>query len=260
MENTRNQTRRNRCGRRDFSSRHQSPKLAGLIIILIGLAYLFRNIPQTSVILPDWLFSWPVLLIVVGIYNLAKHRFQNLFSWIIPIGIGIYFLIKDYFFLSAGLENFTIPIILIAIGFIFIFKPKNHRRCYYPNQQNFPSSTSEPIDQSSEDFVNINSTFGNIERNILSKKFKGGNIICSFGGAEIDLSQADMEEKAIINISITAGGAKIAVPSNWNIQNDVNVILGGIEDKRKKFNNLGESDKVLILEGSVTLGGLEITN
>jgi hypothetical protein len=55
------------------------------------------------------------------------------------------------------------------------------------------------------------------------------------------------------------GGIEIIVPSHWEIINEVDVLLGGIEDKRNLRTpaEIGDSKK-LLLRGSVTFGGLEL--
>jgi bacteriorhodopsin len=46
--------------------------------------------------LPDWLFSWPCILILIGIYTGVKHRVQH-FGWVIMVGVGTLFLINNEF-------------------------------------------------------------------------------------------------------------------------------------------------------------------
>ena len=54
------------------------------------------------------------------------------------------------------------------------------------------------------------------------------------------------------------GGAKIIVPSNWVVQNEIDGVFHGVEDKRN-YNSSGlNSDKVLVLKGSAVFGGVEI--
>ena len=79
------------------------------------------------------------------------------------------------------------------------------------------------------------------------------------GGAEINLSQADIQGTAALDITQIMGGTKIIVPSNWEIRSQLTSVFGNIEDKRQ---NIGVTDpqKVLIIDGTSVFGGIEIRN
>jgi predicted membrane protein len=77
-----------------------------------------------------------------------------------------------------------------------------------------------------------------------------------FGGNDIDLSQADFENKAVIEVNVVFGGVKLIVPAHWKIQSDVTAAFGSVEDKRK---NIAEvSEKTLVLTGAAVFGSIEI--
>ena len=97
-----------------------------------------------------------------------------------------------------------------------------------------------------------------IKKNIISKNFKGGEIVSILGGTELDLSQADMKEEAILEITTILGGTKLIIPSNWDIKSEAVTIFGGIDDKRKMHTITEAVEKTLILKGTVLFGGIEI--
>ena len=66
----------------------------GLVIVIIGGFLLAR---QMGVALPYWIFQWEMLLIGLGIYIGARHNFRNP-GWIIPVAIGTFLLLDDYFY------------------------------------------------------------------------------------------------------------------------------------------------------------------
>src|SRR5882724_10056618 len=68
--------------------RHEGRIFAGLILVGVGAALLLRN---SGFPLPYWLFTWPTILILVGIYSGVKHNFKNN-TWIILICVGGFFL------------------------------------------------------------------------------------------------------------------------------------------------------------------------
>jgi predicted membrane protein len=79
------------------------------------------------------------------------------------------------------------------------------------------------------------------------------------GGAEIDLTQADIQGTAIIRIEQVFGGTKLIVPPHWIVNNDIDGIFHGVEDKRRMQpgSNI-DANKVLILKGSSIFGGIDI--
>src|SRR5690606_36017281 len=84
----------------------------GLIIILIGgLLLIDRLLPALSL---GWLFSWPMVLIVIGLFIGAKSQFENVASYILII-LGGFFLLNNFFDFRLG--PLIWPIILILLGF-----------------------------------------------------------------------------------------------------------------------------------------------
>ena len=84
-------------------------------------------------------------------------------------------------------------------------------------------------------------------------------MVIVFGGADIDLSQADFENTITLEITQVFGGTKLIVPANWEIKSETVTILGSIEDKRNvqpKLND--EAPKVLVIIGTTVFGGIEI--
>ena len=251
-----------------FRSRVSHNKaLVGVFIVIIGVALLLKQIPSIGHILPDWLYSWPMIMIVVGAFIFLKNGFGGL-----PfILFGLFFLLKEENIISDEVRNYAIPVFVILIGLIFILKRnhhpiaqhRNHFRRKFRHRSYMDSECSmgqwRTHDKSEEDFIDINSIFGSAEKSMFTKTFKGGNINCAFGGAKINLTQADIEQKAILSVSVAFGGAEITVPANWQVQNELTAILGGIEDKRR-MTAMDESKKTLILRGGIFCGGVEIKN
>lgn len=121
-------------------------------------------------------------------------------------------------------------------------------------QQSFADTTVGP-----EDYLDTVSIFGGIKKNIVSKNFKGGDIVTIMGGAEINLTQADIHGTIVIDITQVFGGTKLIVPPQWKVSSDLAALFGGIEDKRPIVQaiHLAE-DKVIILRGTSVFGGIDI--
>ncbi|GAC1429164.1 MAG: hypothetical protein NVSMB7_05870 [Chitinophagaceae bacterium] len=229
-----------------------------------------------------------MILIAVGIYTGLKHNFRGA-GWLIPVIIGGIFLV-DRFNIGLDLHRFIFPIIVIGIGLVMIFRPKHHginggnwdnwsgRYRYWRNQdypqQNYTqpdytpqvpetgttSTGTQGQDQSfhKEDYFDITSVLGSTHRVVTSKNFKGGDITCFMGGAEIDLSQADINGTVILDVTTVMGGAKLIVPTNWEVKPEITNVLGGVEDKRQVQGKIIDFNKVLLLRGTTFMGGIEL--
>jgi hypothetical protein len=170
---------------------------SGLILLAAGILLLAYKMGAP---IPPWLFTWPMILIAVGILTGAKNRFRNPGSYIL-ITIGLIFLIDQT---NPGLNfhNYLLPLILIAVGLIYILRPRNSfitgyesRRRKQNGDSNYvnPPNTEIPADYSisggeeNSEYVEINAVLSGVKKNILSKNFKGGAITSFMGGTELNL-------------------------------------------------------------------------
>ena len=109
-----------------------------------------------------------------------------------------------------------------------------------------------------DDFVDSTTIFGGSKKIIISKNFRGGDIVNVFGGTELDLTQADMDGQAILELTTVFGGTTLIIPSNWDIKSEAVMIFGGVEDKRKMTTTPEIPRKTLVLQGTVIFGGIDI--
>lgn len=233
----------------------------GVLLLLIGVVALLK---AALVPLPYWLFTWPVLLIVLGFFVGIRRGFRGI-SWLIMILIGGAFL-ADHIYPDFEMRRFTWPAVLIIMGLFFILRPRRRWQCD-PDEKKNPVSgmPADPVinpeeNYSKEDFVNATSVFGGTKRNVISKNFKGGDILSIFGGTELDLTRADLNGTATLELITMFGGTKLIIPSNWTIKSQAAVIFGSIEDKRSVTPTADGTEKILLLKGTVMFGGVDIKN
>jgi len=241
------------------NSNRKGRVMAGILLVGAGTLFFMR---EMGVEFPAWLLTWKMFLVALGLVIGVKHNFQRP-SWLILVLIGFAFLVQD-FFPEFQVKQFVWPILLMIIGLIIIFKPKrNHTHFSKCNDGRYRRRNrhARNVDDSTEDYLKVDSVFSGVEKNIISKNFKGGQINIVFGGAEINLLNADIEGTAILVINQTFGGTKLRIPANWTLRPESTAIMGGIEDSRTLFpaQNI-DINKVLILKGTTVLGGIEITN
>jgi predicted membrane protein len=120
----------------------------------------------------------------------------------------------------------------------------------------FTDNTSGRTHQN--DFMDVTAVFGGVKKNVLSKNFKGGDIVSFMGGSEIDMTQADFNGRIRMDVTNIFGGTKLIVPASWDIQNDITAVFGGVDDKRKIQGVNMDTNKILILDGTCLFGGIEI--
>lgn len=225
---------------------------AGLIVVLVGAALLLRN---NGVELPPWLFTWPMFLIVLGVFIGAKHSFKKSGWWVVSL-IGLFFLFGKLYHLSG---HMFWPVFIIIAGLVMIFKP---RRSWDQGKwkQKWEDKYTEYTEMrgNPEDYIESTSIFGGIKKNIISKDFKGGEIVCIMGGSEINLMQADINGRVILEVTQVFGGTKLLVPPHWEVIPEMVAILGGIEDKRPPYTEKVEGTKILVISGTTVFGGIDI--
>lgn len=236
----------------------------GLFLLVIGGLALVKSF---GVQMWPGLFSWQMLLIAIGLFIGFRKGFRG--GWFIPVIIGGAFLINDYF-VFGELRRHMWPLILIIIGLAFVFRPRRRhhwRNDCWTEKKNTAANpvqteTITPVSEESysqDDFIDITSIFGGTQKVILSKSFKGGDMVNVFGGSEVDLSKADINGTATLEVTAIFGGATLVVPSNWVVKSEAVTIFGGISDKRKNITAFADNGtKALILKGTVLFGGIEI--
>lgn len=244
--------------RRNFQQGRKG--LIGLFLIAGGVLLLANK--MGAVFLPDWFFTWPVLVIGVGFLIGLQHNFRS-FAWLIVIAWGTYALL-DQQMPAMHLKNYNTPLVLIFVGSFFLLrrrhpKTKDMQNMQWKIKNDYYNTYSQPVQDDSE-FIDSTCIFSGTKKVILSKNFKGGDITCFMGGVEIDLSQADIQSTAVLDATTIFGSIKLRVPSNWNIKMQNTTILGGIEDKRHILNLDADKSKQLIIDGTTVFGGIELSN
>lgn len=241
-----NQTLRDDNSR--FRERHLQSNRAiiGVILVLLGLALVMRNTGIFPSFIDHVIFSWPMLLVTIGlIITLGSAGSKT--SGIIIMAVGAFFLIPKIFRETFDVDMFW-PSIFIIIGVIFIF---SRRRTWNPNTI---------ISKSGDDYIDFVHVFSGGERQIVSDNFKGGKVTAVFGGSEIDLTKATLAPGVSeIELACVFGGTTLIVPDDWNVKIEVVPVLGGFGDSRKLHpGRTIDMSKQLIIKGAIVFGGGEI--
>jgi predicted membrane protein len=239
---------------------------AGLLFLIVGGVLLMR---QTGYPFPSWLFTWEMILILLGLFIGIRHGFRD-FSWLVMIIIGLVFL-SDDLYPGIRIKQYAVPIIIIALGVLFILSPR--RMCggrgrFRRHQFNRPGELPPPgsaevitpeTDVTQDTELDIVSIFAGIKKRIMSKQFKGGDIVCVFGGAELNLTHSDFLSPVVLDVTMVFGGTKLIIPANWEVRSEVTAIFGGVDDKRPQPTS-SIPEKTIILKGTLMFGGIEVNS
>ena len=245
----------------DQIRRHSRSRSVWTGVFLLGIGGVLL-LDQLGFDFPWWMFKWYTFLIVLGIFIGAKHAFKDI-GWLVVTGIGGVFLLQDIY-RDLPIKQFAWPVILIGLGLFIIFRPKKACRKHenyenYFKKKHIEYRTETTMNMENNDVIEIVSIFGSVRKNILSKSFRGGEIVSVFGGSEVNLSQADLDTTAELEIVQIFGGTKLIIPSNWNVRSEAVAILGGVEDKREMNSSLTPG-KTLIIKGTTIFGGIDIVS
>uniref|UniRef100_UPI0040489757 LiaF transmembrane domain-containing protein n=1 Tax=Algoriphagus sp. TaxID=1872435 RepID=UPI0040489757 len=270
-------------------SRNDGRIAFGVILLGVGLILLLRKF---GLYLPNWVLTWPMILIVLGTFTLINQQFKSFFGSVV-LFIGVYFLLKREFDLDLGIDQFIWPVGLIALGIYLILNKRKENKAVEEVWSNWESSrkskngisesessdatnspasqdeSTEPTKTAGTGFVRATGTafydrihesvlFSGVNRKLMTKNFQGGKATVIFGGLDLDLTQVDFDGVVSLDLEVGFGGVKLIVPPHWDVRTEMSNIAAGLEDKRMFREGGVDTNKVLILKGTLLFSGLEI--
>jgi predicted membrane protein len=191
-----------------------------------------------------------MLLIAIGVISIFGS--DSRMPGYILIFIGGFFLIPEIFVMHISFFRLFWPFILIGLGLMILSKHGRHGRW----ARRFNSSAT-PLPE--EGFINETNIFSGSKHRVINQVFRGGKISNIFGGTEIDLTHAILQEgQTELTIDCIFGGVTLIVPDDWKVILNMNAIMGGFSDKRLVIKEPKDPNKVLIIRGSAIFGGGDI--
>ncbi len=140
----------------------------------------------------------------------------------------------------------------------------NYQKAYHetgsPASDGATTFFNETEGFTNDDYLKSTAVFSEVKKSVISKRFKGGEIVNIFGGTDINLIQADIQQPIVINVFQIFAGTKIIVPSHWKIQSDMVSVFGEVDDKRFMQGIPQDEQKVLYIQGTSIFGGITIKN
>lgn len=216
----------------------------GAILVLIGVLLLFSQMGVYDFKNVIKVF-WPMIIIVIGLWQWAVRRFRASFFPLLLIIVGVFFQALRLGFLHRRGFGIMVGITMIALGAWLVVRK---------------SRPTVSRSESDSDAVDHWVMFGGVEESITSQRFTGGHATVVFGGAEIDLRKAVLAgNEATLDLSVIFGGIDLKVPEEWQILVDGTAILGGVEDKTGQGSAESREGKPrLHVRATAIFGGVEI--
>jgi len=220
-----------------------------ILLVTLGGIFLLRNFGLLDFHFPVKIWSWRLIPLIIGINAFLKGKNME---GVIAITIAVAFYIPDFLTQEQVKVYFKLwPLLLVGIGGLIMYR-------YFNPKFDAPARLLK-ADGSDFDYLSETNIMGGSNKKVFSKKFEGGQINCVMGGAQIDLTEADLAQKSALNIFILMGGLELRIPKDWNVHLDALPIMGGIEDQITKFpESVVNPDKKFYITGNIVMGGVEI--
>jgi predicted membrane protein len=242
--------------------------IIGLLAVTAGILLIIFNAGILPIAYKSIIFSWQMLLIALGAALLFSRPKRGL--GIALILTGSYFILPKF-----GIEALSFlqgngwAALLIIIGMLVLYHAvfghrRRHEHCrrrfeqHFDYEQYFKAQYGQ-FRENSHDYIKHNCVLGEGNEKINSQNFRGGEVNCVFGGAKIDLTNAQLAEGInTLDISAVFGGITLYIPAHWKVTIQQEVIFGQIEDHRPPATFEVDEKRMLVITASAIFGGGEI--
>lgn len=223
--------------------------LLGGILIFLGGIFLLDTMDILNFRFAHVVFSWPFIMLVIGLFVLVNT--EKKFLGGVLSGIGVLFLLPRIFPQIDYDGGIIIPLFLIILGTYIIIRKRK------ADPGNIFNSDSSRVNKDKIDDVSI---FGGGTKIISSSNFQGGSITAIFGGSEINLINCQLAEgDNILDVLCVFGGTTIILPKEWNVVINVTSILGGFSNKAIRNPSIViDQSRTLHIKGLAMFGGGEV--
>lgn len=214
--------------------------LVGAILVLLGLLLLLDSVGVASTgTFAKWI---PSLLVVYGLWRLYDSKSRRVAGPFILIGLGIFIQLA-----VLGALDFLWPLVIIGIGLLVITGGRRER--FWRRREEAPESEE----------LRVTSIMSGVKRHVPPQGFTDGEVTAFIGSVELDLREVQAPSEPVsLEVSIVMGGVDLLLPSDWRVQIDPTVLLGGVEDKRPLSVTTEETQPHLRITGLVLMGGLNL--
>lgn len=217
--------------------------LWGLFFIIVGLGFAGNafDLWDFELFFEGW---WTLFIIVPCTISLIQNGFR---VWpVAGLIVGIMLLLSSRGLIDGDvLGKLITPMIFVLIGFSMIFKNMFHGDRAFRIDVKYQGKDSEH-----------SAVFSGNNYNVTGEKFFGTTVNAIFGGFELDLRNAIIDEDVVINATAIFGGIDIFVPNNVNVKVSNVPIFGGVGNKANKV--FDPNSPTIFLNSTCMFGGIDI--
>ena len=213
--------------------------IIGAVALIVGKLGFLENVNLWTVLFTIFLAACLVKSIINR--SMTGLLFSAAFLCIVydePLGI-------------TALTPWTVLIaaLLGSIGFSILRRPRIYHQCH-SNSAQFAQETVEG------QRIYLEASFSGSTKYIRSDDFRGAELHCVCGGMKVYFDNAVIRDgQADLRLDVNLSGVELFVPKEWNVVNEAQFTLGGIEEKNR---NATTGVPVLRLIGKANLSGLTI--
>ncbi len=185
--------------------------LVGTGFIALGTVLLLdrADVLDAGSVVADW---WPVLLLVAAVLELAARPPRRIAATVFAV-LGLLLLAATTDVVSGSVLALVWPLGAIALGaWLLVRRP------------------GTAAGASVADTVDTTVLFSGRKIVSGSRDFRGGTVTAVFGGIELDLTGAQIEGSADLEVVALFGGVDVTVPPGWLVLMDGPAIFGGYEN------------------------------
>lgn len=218
----------------------------GMILVAIGALWCLDvvGLLNFTLFFDGW---WTLIIIVPSAIDLVTEKDKT--GSIIGLAIGVLLLLACQNIIDFDMIlRLAIPIIIIAVGISIIFKSIFDRRAR-------EKARKIKIEKKGE-LKSYCAIFSGVKPNFDDTVFEGCEATAVFGGVELDLRHAHINEDVYIEVCCVFGGVKIMLPEGVNLRVSATGMFGGVSDKHGAKNS--DTAATVYVDGICMFGGTNI--
>lgn len=229
--------------------------LWGLFFVILGVGFAGNafDLWNFNLFFPGW---WTLFIIIPCGISIFQNGFQVAPVCGLIIGL-LLFLGQNSVLDMSIIGRLIFPIILILIGISIMF-----RRSFQGRYSGGFSGGGNGADMgkhtgSKEGMLDYSAVFSGQKIAYNNEVFTGASLNAVFGGIEIDLMGAIINEDVVIDCSAIFGGIDMFVPRDVNIKVSSTPIFGGVDNKRRN-NPVIQGAPTIFINATSMFGGVDI--
>ena len=186
----------------------------GITFVSLGGLMLLdqADVLDAGAIIADW---WPVMLLVLAALELLARPARRITAAVFAV-LGVVLLTATTGLLTASAWALVWPTLIILLGLWLLLRAGR-------------GSGIEGTATHDGDF-DVTGVFSGRKVASTANPLRHGNATAVFGGVELDLTGARIDERATLEVVAVFGGVDVRVPPGWRVELDGPAVFGGLEN------------------------------